>query len=138
MKRASIPLSICITLLLLPSCLEPVPESYEANNIRSYLSTVAEEITDNALSDVVSLADWGNQREQRYLEFIEMMGLQDMPMEGERPDLNIKITGTIQQEGYRIEKLYYESLPGLYVPANLYIPDDIQEPGPAGFCLSDH
>ena len=34
----------------------------------------------------------------------------------------------IQEKGYRIEKLYYESLPGLYVPANLYIPDNITEP----------
>jgi cephalosporin-C deacetylase-like acetyl esterase len=138
MKRVSVPLSISMVLLLLSTCLEPLPESYQANNIRSYLSAVAEEITDHALSDITSLSEWGELREQRYWEFIEMMGLQDMPMKGERPDLNVKITGTIQQDGYRIEKLYYESLPGLYVPANLYIPDDIREPRPAILYVCGH
>jgi hypothetical protein len=96
--------------------------SEEPNNIRAYLSAVAAEITDHTLSDITSLPDWEKQRLQRYDDFIEMMGLQDMPLDGNRPDLNIKHTGTIQEEGFRIEKLYYESLPGLYVPANLYIP----------------
>ena len=138
MKKVSVPLSICIIFSLLSTCLEPVSETVQTNNIRSYLAVVAEEITDYALSDITSLPDWGKQREQRYWEFIEMMGLQDRPMNGKRPDLNVKITGTIQQDGYRIEKLYYESLPGLYVPANLYIPDDMQEPGPAILYVCGH
>ena len=60
-----------------------------------------------------------------------MISMQDMPLSGERSPLNVRITGTIQRDGYRIEKLYYESLPGLYVPANLYIPDNINGKAPA-------
>jgi hypothetical protein len=123
---------------VMSSCMQPAPEIDPPNNIRTYLSAVATEITENALSDINTLHDWEKQRDQRYDEFIEMMGLQDMPLDSERPGLNIKITGTIQQEGYRIEKLYYESLPGLYVPANLYIPDDIQEPRPAILYVCGH
>jgi hypothetical protein len=41
-------------------------------------------------------------------QFIEMMGLVDVPVDGPRPPLNINITGTIHKPGYRIEKLYYE------------------------------
>ena len=60
-----------------------------------------------------------------------MLSLKDMPLQGQRPPLKVKKVGTIQMEGYRIEKLVYESLPGLYVPANLYIPDNITKPVPA-------
>ena len=37
--------------------------------------------------------------------------------------LNPRITGRIQSDGYVIEKIIYESLPGFYVTANLYRPN---------------
>ena len=39
-----------------------------------------------------------------------------------RTPLNARITGTLEREGYRIEKLIFESLPGFSVTANLYVP----------------
>lgn len=36
--------------------------------------------------------------------------------------LNAKVTGRLQNDSYTIEKVVYESLPGLYVTANLYRP----------------
>src|SRR5687768_9119376 len=36
--------------------------------------------------------------------------------------LNAKVTGKIEADGYVIEKVIYESLPGYYVTANLYRP----------------
>jgi len=108
------------------------------NNIRSYLVDAAHEITKNAAHDFSSLAEWETIRQARYSEFLEMVSIQDMPITGERSPLNIKVTGSIQADGYRIEKLYYESLPGLYVPANLYIPDNIKEPVPAILYVCGH
>ena len=144
MKNNLFPAFIYIVLLVSASChravphTEETPHTEEANNIRSYLSDVAKEITDNALSETVSLSDWQDQQPQRHAEFIEMMGLQEMPLDAHKPDLNIRQTGTIQKDGYRIEKLYYESLPGLYVPANLYIPDHLEEPAPAILYVCGH
>ncbi len=40
----------------------------------------------------------------------------------ERGPLNPRVTGVVERPGYRIEKLYFESRPGLYVTANLYVP----------------
>ena len=40
----------------------------------------------------------------------------------ERGPLNPRITGVVERPGYRIEKLYFESRPQLYVTANLYVP----------------
>ena len=102
-----------------------------ANNIRHYLTKQASLITNNALKSIKSKKDWDQIRNERYQEMIEMLGLVDMPLTDQRSPLNIRKVGTIQENGYRVEKLYYESLPGLYVPANLYIPDSITEPGPA-------
>jgi hypothetical protein len=109
-----------------------------SNNIRYYLVQEAGRISDNVLSGMNSLADWEDIKTRRYHEFMESMGLENMPEQGDRPDLNVTITGTEQRDGYRIEKLYYESLPGLYVPANLYVPDNIREPAPAVLYVCGH
>ncbi|PXX31829.1 S9 family peptidase [Arenibacter sp. ARW7G5Y1] len=114
------------------------PNFDQTNNIRCYLSNVASGITQNALKDIHNLTDWEKVREERYEQFCEMMGLQGKQLSGNRPALKITKTGVIQKEGYRIEKLYYESLPGLYVPANLYIPDGIKKPVPAILYVCGH
>src|SRR5262245_13372087 len=40
----------------------------------------------------------------------------------ERTPLNPRVTGVVERPGYRIEKVAFESRPGLHVPANLYLP----------------
>ncbi len=54
------------------------------------------------------------------------------------PSLNPRITGTIQQEGFRIEKVIFESRPKVYVTANLYIPDNRTTPSGAVLFLCGH
>ena len=114
-----------------------IKEPEGLNNIRSYLSKVAADITDNTLVGINSTDDWEKIRDRRHEEFIEMMGIQDYAGK-ERSDLNVKVTGTIQRKGYRIEKLHYESIPGLFVPAHLYIPDNIKEPAAAILYVNGH
>jgi cephalosporin-C deacetylase-like acetyl esterase len=46
-------------------------------------------------------------------------------------DLNAKSYGTLQRTGYRIEKLTYESEPGILIPVLLYIPDGQSTKRPA-------
>jgi dienelactone hydrolase len=113
-------------------------EEIQSNNIRNYLVNTAKEITDHSIDGIQSKEYWEKIKAARYSELIEMLGMQDMPLKGERCDLNVRVTGRIQREGYHIEKLYYESLPGLYVPANLYVPDNIKEPVPAVLYVCGH
>ena len=48
-------------------------------------------------------------------------------------DLDLHETGQIQMDGYRIKNIYFQSRPGLYVTANLYIPNgDSPFPGVIG------
>ncbi len=110
----------------------------QTNNIRCYLGKAASDITNNSLSTIKNLQDWEAVRDQRQKEFLEMMGLQGKQFTAKRPPLNVTKTGVIKKEGYRIEKLYYESLPGLFVPANLYIPEGIKKPVPAILYVCGH
>jgi cephalosporin-C deacetylase-like acetyl esterase len=49
----------------------------------------------------------------------------------ERTPLNARVTGTIDEPDYRIEKIVFESQPRFYVTANLYIPKRGTGPFPA-------
>lgn len=48
----------------------------------------------------------------------------------ERTALNARTVGSFERPGYRVEKVLYESRPGLHVSANLYIPAGAQPPFP--------
>ena len=112
--------------------------TYQSNNIRHYLMNEAAKISGNTMAGINTLEDWEKVKPTRYNQLVEMLGMQDMPLSDERSNLNVKVTGIIKKDGYRIEKLYYESLPGLYVAANLYVPDNITEPRPAILYVCGH
>ena len=52
--------------------------------------------------------------------------------------LNPQSTGRIQMSGFHIEKLIFESLPGIYVTALLYVPDGQTKKGPAVLVPAGH
>ena len=49
----------------------------------------------------------------------------------EKTPLNAKIISVIQKDGYRIEKIVYESFPGSYVTGILYVPEKVKGKVPA-------
>lgn len=120
------------------SCSNDVEPGKESNNIRAYLVSAAADITEHSLPAEITLSEWQKSLPHRQKEFAEMMGLPDPEDRQHRTPLNVKVTGILQQEGYRIEKLYYESLPGLYVRANLYVPDSAGKKCPAIVYVCGH
>lgn len=56
----------------------------------------------------------------------------------ERSPLNLKTVGEIARDGYRMEKVVYESLPGLVISANLYIPAGGSRPFPGVLFQAGH
>ena len=123
--------------LILSACRTEQKQPVDANNIRQYLEQAAADITDQSLVDIHSLDDWKGVRATRHEELAEMLGIADL-LRQEKTPLNIQVTGTLQGEGYHIEKLYYESLPGLYVRANLYVPDSLKQRAPAILYVCGH
>src|SRR6187431_2906307 len=55
-----------------------------------------------------------------------------------RTPLNAQVTGRVQMAGFRIEKLIFESVPGLYVTALVYVPDGGQGLRPAVLVACGH
>ena len=57
-----------------------------------------------------------------------------------RTPLNAQVRGNVVRDGYRVEKIVYESLPGVYVTANLYLPDErkFKPPYPAFLVTCGH
>jgi len=49
-----------------------------------------------------------------------------------------RITGRIQMDGFHIEKLLFQSLPGIYVSALVYVPEDARTSHPAVLVPSGH
>ncbi len=56
----------------------------------------------------------------------------------EKTPLNARVTGVIQKEDYTVEKLIYESLPGYYVTAALFLPKNLKGMAPAVIYASGH
>ncbi|MGH9935564.1 MAG: alpha/beta hydrolase family protein, partial [Blastocatellia bacterium] len=88
-------------------------------SVRQYLAARAAELEREFLPGIDRAADFEKIRPALREDLFDMLGLKPMP---ERTPLNATVTGKIEQPGYTIEKLYFQSLPGLYVTANLYLP----------------
>jgi cephalosporin-C deacetylase-like acetyl esterase len=56
----------------------------------------------------------------------------------QRGPLNAKVSGTLERDGFRIEKVTFESLPGFVVTANLYLPSSITGRIPAVLMTPGH
>ena len=88
-----------------------------------------------ALRRYRTLAEWG----QRALAAIRRhilvcAGLWPLP---EKTPLKARVFGRIEREGYAVEKVFFESLPGFFVCGNLYRPLD-EGPFPALACPHGH
>src|SRR5207244_9415338 len=68
-------------------------------------------------------------------EYLDMVGLRPLP---ERTPLKAAVTGRLDKDGYTVEKLHFQSRPGLYVTANLYLPRPVQGRYPTILYLCGH
>jgi hypothetical protein len=64
-------------------------------------------------------ADWERRAEAVRRRLLVALGLWPMPA---RTPLQPVVHGGIEQENYRVEKVFFESVPGFYVTGNLYRP----------------
>lgn len=67
--------------------------------------------------------------------FLAQLGLDPLPS---RTDLKPVITGSVEKNGVIAERLHFQSLPGLYVTANLYRPTHQEKPLPGLLYLCGH
>src|SRR3954471_2338845 len=73
---------------------------------------------------------------EAYVRSVQERVRQSFGPEPERTPLNPRVTGTVERDAYRIEKVIFESRPNFPVTANLYIPKGHKPPlpGVVGTC----
>jgi dienelactone hydrolase len=97
--------------------------------MRVYLSAKVQRqfaMRDSLLAGMVTARQWKVHADSIRAKFRRWTGA--FP---QRNPLNSKITGVLEREGYRVEKLYFQSRPGFYVSASLYLPARREAPFPA-------
>lgn len=105
--------------------------------IQEYLGRLAKENYATFAGDLKSLDDWQAKLANYRTEYMYMLGLHPLP---EKTPLKATITGTLNGDGYVVDMIHYQSVPGLYVTGNLYRPAKVKEGEklPAVFYVCGH
>ncbi len=82
-----------------------------------------------------SVEAWTQRSAQLRRQILTTMGLWPMPT---RNPLNPVIHGRVDREDYTVEKVYFESMPGLFVTGNLYRPKGKTGKLPGVLCPHGH
>ena len=104
--------------------------------VLNFLTRQAEDyykIRDEQIAKLKTKSDWQKRQQLVKDKLMEMIGT--FP---KKEALNPEITGVVQKDGYRIEKIIYESVPGFYETGCLYIPDKINGKAPAILMVIGH
>jgi len=90
---------------------------------------------DHPWTPPATLAEWETLSQQIREQVLVACGLWPMP---EKTPLQPVIHGLIDRGDYTVERVYFASLPGLYVTGNLYRPKNVNGQVPAVLCPHGH
>jgi len=107
---------------------DPGTVSVDQERMIGYLNREGEKLAREAWERINTREKLENEREALHKEFLFMIGLYPLPP---RTPLEATVVRTVDCDGYTIEVLHYQSLPGFYVTANLYKPKKGNGPFPA-------
>ncbi len=103
--------------------------------VAEYFRAQTAEIAAQTFADITTLEDWTRRREVYRSQLFDMLGLAPLP---ERTPLSPVVTGTATADDVVVEKIHFQSMPGLYVTANLYRPAKQDGPLPAILYVCGH
>ena len=117
--------------------LAPVAQEISKNNeqLQKYFAQETQQIADRCLATINNREDWDAHAALYRQQLAEMLGLDPMPP---RTELQPVVTGQSRGSGVVVERLHFQSLPGLYVTANFYRPENATTPLPAILYLCGH
>ncbi|HEY1377929.1 MAG TPA: prolyl oligopeptidase family serine peptidase [Gemmataceae bacterium] len=113
----------------------PSEHAQATADIHEFFRRATRRLADACLADVKSPADWHRVRPQLRQQLFEMLGLSPLP---ERTPLHPTVTGTTDGDMFVVEKLHFQSRPGLYVTANFYRPKQIDKRLPTILYVCGH
>jgi hypothetical protein len=89
----------------------------------------------DSIRQLSSEKDWESQKSEARAQLADMLGLNPTPA---KTPLNPRKTGEFSGDGFKVETLVFESMPKLYVTANLYLPISQKEQAPAILYVCGH
>ena len=137
---------LLVLLILTPTVAWPQDLEAEARAMRpadpSELSKAADDDLERRAHEALDgvrrayrARDIKAQRPELRRRLEESLGTKRLPWP---PDLQATLTGRVEREGYRIDKLGFQTLPGVWASAHLYVPNRLPEPAPAVLLSSAH
>lgn len=112
-----------VAVLTVTLCV-PAAESEGQSMMNAFLKQEAIRLDSKFLDGITNRAQWEARRSEFHQQYLEMLGLWPLP---ERTPLEATTTGVIdREEGFRVEKVHFQSRPKLYVTGNLYLPKDVK------------
>jgi dienelactone hydrolase len=87
--------------------------------IEKYLAAETDKLSKKFMDGAKTLDEWQKNRPRLYREYMDMLGLWPLP---EKTPLKAVVTGQVEAHGVVVEKIHFQSKPGLYVTANYYRP----------------
>lgn len=111
------------------------PPWYGERVLSHYFRRQVEQLASSGLDRIETLEEWTERRPELQRQLWEMLGLWPVP---ERTDLKAEVTGRVEHPDFVVEKLHFQSMPGLYVTANLYLPRRAEGPLPAVLYVCGH
>ncbi len=129
-----------VGILMILTCVVFAQQSSESASqrdamIEDHLSREAAKLGRRGLEETQSRESWEAKRPELKIQYLEMLGLWPMP---ERTPLKATVTGTLEVGTVRVEKLCFQSRPGLYVTGNLYRPERNQGKLPTVLYVCGH
>jgi cephalosporin-C deacetylase-like acetyl esterase len=123
--------------LLLTAAVGADPEAPKPGDkmIEEYLQRLTREQSAKFLDGATTRAEWEKKLPRLRQEYLDMLGLWPLP---EKTPLKATVTGTLEHAGVVIEKLHFQSRPGLYVTGNLYRPKEPKGKLPAILYVCGH
>lgn len=103
--------------------------------LADYFDRETRRLTARNATFLENVTDWPAAQAEMRRQLFEMLGLQPLPA---RSDLKAEITGTIERDGVIVEKIVFQSKPGLYVTANFYRPVKQEAPLPTILYVCGH
>lgn len=121
---ALIPLALnaVVSILVFAASLHGAEETDTSRGDRmleAYFRSETKKLAAASLADVKTWDDWTSRRDTYRQQLREMLGLDPLP---ERTPLNAVVTGTLERDDFKVEKLHFQSRPHLFVTGNLYLP----------------
>jgi hypothetical protein len=149
MKRVAFVYSILILTVFQLLAQEPEKSVfYSAGNNRSWIlyqnnnQSLYNIITNEAfylleqreerVNSLATKEDWINYQTELKSKFCSSLS------KFQKTPLNARVTGKLERENFTVEKIIFESHPGFYVTAAMFIPKNLQKPAPAVIYCSGH